>query len=229
MLTVLIVEDDPMVAQINKQYLETIEGFHLAGIVSTGDQAERFLQSADVSLVLLDVFMPSMDGMTLLKKIREHWPDVDVIMVTAAKSAQDIQSALRLGVIDYIVKPFTLERFQSALIAYQERARLLAEEEELDQLQIDENILFPRKSDEKNLPKGIDEETLGMVKEAVTRYGGEFKVKDLVPLVGLSRVSLKKYLDHLESVGFIKGNLAYMPSGRPPTSYHLVADPKKQA
>lgn len=223
MLNVLIVEDDPMVATINATYLEMTEGFRLAGIVTNGADALRFLESEPVSLLLLDVFMPNMDGLTLLQKLRQLHPSVDVIMVTAARASSDIQSALRLGVIDYIVKPFTLERFQAALFAYQERVRLLRTGDELDQERLDKE-LFPKNVKTPSLPKGIDAATLKLVTDVAAAYKGEFSVKDIVPLVGLSRVSLRKYLEHLEASGHINSNLVYMPVGRPVTMYRFVGE-----
>lgn len=222
MLTVLIVEDDPMVAAINRKYLEMTEGFALAGVAANGEQALRFLESSEVSLVLLDVFMPKLDGLSLLRDIRERHSTVDVIMVTAARSGADIQTALRLGVIDYIVKPFTLARFQAALLAYKERLRLLDDDGELDQSQLDRR-LFIHSEESKGLPKGIDPGTLDLVRQAICGLADDFSVKELVPLTGISRVSLKKYLEHLEAAGEISAALQYLPVGRPVTVYRREA------
>jgi Response regulator of citrate/malate metabolism len=225
MLNVLIVEDDPMVAAINKKYLEQTDGFALAGIVPTAKEALAALQAQTqpISLLLLDVFMPGMDGLTLLKTIRSNHPGIDVIMVTAARSSKDIQNALRLGVIDYIVKPFTFERFQASLMAYQERVRLLGSEEELSQDVLDKRI-FTQKTETVTLPKGIDPHTLKLVRLAATNYGNEFTTNDLVSLVGISRISLKKYLDYLEQISCLVGTLAYIPIGRPVKTYRWVGD-----
>lgn len=221
MLSVLIVEDDPMVAEINRGYLARMEGFYLSGVVSTGKDALAFLAKEPVSLLLLDVFMPGMDGFELLREVRGRCPNVDVIMVTAARAAKDIQSALRLGVIDYIVKPFTYERFEAALVQYQERVRLLLEEEELDQELLDRRI-FAKQRRGTCLPKGIEGATLALVRNALLRHGKEFSLKEIAPIVGLSRVSLKKYVEHLESTGNVTSTLVYLPIGRPVTMYRWV-------
>lgn len=218
MFSVLIVEDDPMVAAINKKYLERTNGVHLAGVVSSGEAAADFLRHNQVSLVLLDVFMPGMDGFSLLKNIREEHPGVDVIMVTAARASADIQNALRLGVTDYIVKPFTFERFQAALYAYTERARFLQSGEDVSQEILDKRI-FAKKSAPFSPPKGIDAITLARVRDVAAAYDGEFRTQDLAPLVGISRVSIKKYLEYLESISCLTSTLVYLPVGRPVTTY----------
>ena len=223
MLNVLIVEDDPMVAAINSAYLERTSGFRLAATAPDGAAALAYLREHSAALVLLDVFMPNMDGFALLREIRENHPGVDVIMVTAARSSNDIQKALRLGVMDYIVKPFTFERFQAALIAYAERTRLLASEEEFSQEILDKRIftsISPVSA--QCLPKGIDPVTLERVRKAAGSYTGEFSMQDLSPLVGISRVSLKKYLEYLESISCLASTLVYLPVGRPVTTYRWI-------
>ena len=218
MINVLIVEDDPMVAAINKTYLERTNGFRYAGGVPDGAAAVDFLRRHSVSLVLLDVFMPNMDGFSLLRVIREEHPGVDVIMVTAARASADIQQALRLGVADYIVKPFTYERFQAALYAYAERTRFLQSGEDISQETLDKRI-FAKKSSPLQLPKGIDAVTLARVRDVASSYEGDFRMQDIAPLVGISRVSIKKYLEFLESISCLTSTLVYLPVGRPVTTY----------
>lgn len=219
-IKVLIVEDDPMVAALNKNYLQMIQGFQLAGIVANGEAALEFIKKNDVALLLLDVFMPKMNGLKLLQTIKKQKPDVDVMMVTAARQSNDIQMALRLGVIDYIVKPFTFERFQTALITYQERVRILSSEGELDQALLDRKLLAKKTDDAGDfLPKGIDANTLKMVINAIEAYGQRFTVNDMVSRLVLSRISLKKYLDYLEQTGFLKSTLYYPVVGRPSKQY----------
>lgn len=115
MIKVLVVEDDPMVGKLHEHYLTQIKGFQLCDIVRNSDEALKIMQTKEYNLVILDIFMPGMDGLQLLAKIREQEYDVDVIIVSAANDKDKIKAALRLGAFDYIIKPFEFERFNLAL------------------------------------------------------------------------------------------------------------------
>lgn len=218
MIKVLVVEDDPMVAELNRGYLKRIDGFELAGVIHNGVDALAFMEKHPVSLLLLDVFMPKLDGLSLLQEVRTRYPHVDVIMVTAARSSTDIQAALRQGAIDYIVKPFVFERFQSALMNYRERINLLSDETELSQAAIDGRI-FAKGMRSSKVPKGIENETLQRIRSIIKQQSKPFDVQELVPLIGLSRISLKKYLDYMVEIGELYSELAYRGQGRPVTLY----------
>ena len=110
MIKVLVVEDDPMVGKLHEHYLTQIKGFQLCDIVRNSDEALKIMQTKEYNLVILDIFMPGMDGLQLLAKIREQEYDVDVIIVSAANDKDKIKAALRLGAFDYIIKPFEFER-----------------------------------------------------------------------------------------------------------------------
>ena len=121
MYKVLIVEDDPMVAMINEQYIKRNKNFQLVGKCKDGAAALEFLEQNSVDLIVLDVYMPHMDGLETLRTIRNRQIPVDAIMVTAANDRSSVEEALHLGIVDYLVKPFTFDRFQMALEKYEGR------------------------------------------------------------------------------------------------------------
>lgn len=220
MIKVLIVEDDPMVAELNRGYVEEVEGFTFTGLVKNGEEALAFLEKNVVDLILLDVFMPNLDGMELLARIRTLGHKVDVIMVTAARSSENIEDALRQGVVDYLVKPFQFERLYASLVAYRKRRQIIAESDALDQLEIDSRILAKNNlSVKKELPKGLDGETLAMILDHVKQCQEPFTTEEMAGRVGISRVSLRKYLDFLKTWGVLQRRLIYRSVGRPVSMY----------
>ena len=106
MYKVLIVEDDPMVAMINEQYVCRHKSFSVVGKCKDGDKALKFINENPVDLIILDVFMPHTDGFETLRQLRKEQCLVDVIMVTAANDRESLEQGLHLGVVDYLVKPF---------------------------------------------------------------------------------------------------------------------------
>lgn len=145
MYKVLIVEDDPMVAMINEQYIKRNKKFEIVGKCSDGLRALDFLENNTVDLLILDVFMPKVDGFETLRQIRNKQIAVDAIMVTAANEREALEEALHLGIVDYLVKPFTYDRFQMALEKYIAQNNALKDIDTLSQKSIDHIIENYRK------------------------------------------------------------------------------------
>lgn len=226
MIRVIIVEDDPMVADLAAGYLEGIEGFNLEGAAHSGEEALEMLRARHVDLVLLDVFMPGMNGMELLRIIKARFCHADVIMITAAQTSDDILNAMRMGVADYIVKPFTYERFRESLLQFREKRQLLISPEvPITQEMLDRRIFIKkeRPAPEAGTPKGIDARTLQTVMKVLRDYPGSFSLKDIEPLAGISRISLKKYFDYLATTGRLGSVRDYSGHGRPVTLYNWIA------
>lgn len=225
MIRVLIVEDDPMVAELNRRFLEKIEGFTLAAIVRNGDDALAFLQENRVELVLLDVFMPGMNGFEVLAAIRRQQYKTDVILVTAARDKQSVQAALRQGAADYLIKPFEFERFQTALLNYKQRLAFIENQSDFNQTALDEQVFRQTGSSEKNeLPKGLDRHTLKRVWECIVASSGEFTAETMASFVGISQVSMRKYLKYLEVEGLLSVKISYGAVGRPISKYRCAND-----
>ncbi|SEM70968.1 response regulator [Lihuaxuella thermophila] len=224
MIRVLIVEDDPMVAEINKRYLDSIPGFVCAGIVSDVSEAWAFLETHPVELVLLDIYMPGKNGLELLTEIRKEGKSIDVIVISAANDIPSIKKALRLGAVDYLIKPFEFERLNAALKIYRTEHEIMKEQEELSQEELDQLLLHPNKTgaDHRQLPKGLTQETLKRVVDSILEMKGErFTAEALANQVGISRVSIRKYLKFLTGIGFVSIDLAYGTVGRPVYQYYV--------
>ncbi|MDO4935034.1 MAG: response regulator [Phascolarctobacterium sp.] len=222
MFNVLVVEDDPMVAQLHEHYLSQISGFRFGGLARNGADALKMLEKKNFDLIILDVFMPGMDGLQFLAKVREKGYDVDVIMVTAANDNDKIKQGLRLGAVDYIIKPFEFERFNLALSNYQNRHRIVEDQNMLQQEQLDKAIIHQEKVNMTTLPKGLDKHTLMVVWEKICSFEGMFSTEEVSTKVGISRVSIRKYLEFLKDIGLLKLDLHRGSVGRPVYKYLCV-------
>ena len=134
----IIVEDDPMVAQINQQYLRQMGQFEVDGLFTNGLEALEYLREYPVDLVILDIYMPVISGNELLRKLAAENIKCAVIMVTAATEVQAVDEALRLGVVDYLIKPFSFQRFQEAIRKYLSQRNLLKNTTLVNQAVVDQ-------------------------------------------------------------------------------------------
>lgn len=228
MIKGLIVEDDPMVIKFNKYYLEQIEGFKLKGIARSADEAFDVLKKQEIDLILLDVFMPVTSGLELLSEIRKMERNIDVIIVSAARDSASVKKALQYGAVDYLIKPFEFERFSSALNNYKDREKLIKDSEDLSQEELDKHILHnEQNSDLIELPKGIGRSTLKLSwQKIIENEEMNFSTEELANLVGVSRVSMRKYVSYLEELGVLKKNITYGSLGRPIQRYKCIKGDK---
>lgn len=145
MIKVLIVEDDPMVAMLNTHYLEQVGGFELVQAVNSIKSAIEVLEESRIDLVLLDIFMPEETGFELLMYIRNQEKEIDIMMISAVHDMGSIKKALQYGVVDYLIKPFTFERFKEALTIYREKLTFMKEQQKISQSELDSLILQKKK------------------------------------------------------------------------------------
>ncbi|QAS54373.1 response regulator [Halobacillus litoralis] len=224
MIHVLIVEDDPMVADLNKKYVEQVDGFHLAAMAANVEEALRYLDEYDVDLILLDVYMPGRNGLQLLKDLREKDERVDVILITAASEKEQIQKSLRLGAVDYLIKPFEFERLQGALIKYKENYAVFQDKENVGQDEIDRIFIAQENRQEKNriqVPKGLTQNTLELILRIIRKKENRaFSTDEIAQDTEVSRVSIRKYLKFLKEIDFLEETLVY-GVGRPVYQYQI--------
>ena len=222
MYKVLIVEDDPMVAMINEQYIKRNKNFEIVGKCNDGLSALDFLENNTVDILILDVFMPKMDGFETLRQIRNKQITVDAIMVTAANDRDSLEEALHLGIVDYLVKPFTFDRFQMALEKYIAQNNALKDIETLNQKSIDHIFDNSRKKSDDLFPKGIQERTLIIIMEYLNSNKGKwFTGDDIAAKVGLTSVTVRRYMNYLAESGRVVSEINYETGGRPCMLYKV--------
>lgn len=222
MYKVLIVEDDPMVAMINEQYIRRNKNFTLVGKCNDGMSALSFLEKNDIDLIILDVYMPKMNGFETLREIRNRQITTDVIMVTAANDIDSLEEALHLGVVDYLVKPFTFDRFQMALEKYIAKINALKDIEKLNQSNIDSIIVNSRKNTQDLFPKGIQEKTMQCIMDYLRENSGVWFTGDQIAgEIGLTGVTVRRYMNYLSESGRVIGEMNYETGGRPCMLYKV--------
>lgn len=220
--TVLIVEDDPKIAEIHKHFTEKVDGFEVVGIADSLEDAEKMSQLLEPDLVLLDYYFPEGHGTDILWRIRGEQLSTDIIMITAAKESETLQEAMRGGVFDYIVKPVMFARFEEALQRFREHRMQLQSEDNFTQQDVD-RLLHPYKDSqagEPALPKGVDPLTLKKIRSVFDDPHPEGLSADEVgEKVGTSRTTARRYLEYMTSTGHLSAELVYGAVGRPERKY----------
>lgn len=225
-IEVLIIEDDVKIAEINRRFIEKVDGFHVVGIATDDVQAKEQLDILQPNLVLLDVYFPGSNGLDMLSYIRQHFRDTDVIMITAAKEAEAIREAVRSGAFDYIMKPLVFNRLQETLQRYLDFHRelnRLHHSGSINQSDVDRLISGTGKKDSRSeisyLPKGIDKLTLVKIVQAISTAANGMSADQIAKEIGVSRSTGRRYLEHLVSSGEVFADLTYGVVGRPERVY----------
>jgi response regulator of citrate/malate metabolism len=222
---VLVVDDDFAVAALHRGFVELHGGFTMAGVAHDGAEALRLVDETDPDLVLLDVHLPDMSGLEVLQRLRARpGRPVDVIAITAARELETVRTAMAGGVLHYLVKPFTAQVLRERLDDYlrhrNEIRRTEARETELDQDQVDRLLATPRGGNPAaTLPKGLSRNTMEAVRDALAQRDGSASAQEVADRVGVSRVSARRYLEHLVAEGRARVAPKYGASGRPENRY----------
>ena len=222
-LRVLIVDDDETVARLHGSFLAGLDGFVVCGIAATGPEAVAAMRSAKPDIVLLDVHLPTFSGLEALRIARsDRVRRFEVIAVTAARDIDTVRAARRAGVRHYFAKPFSAHDLRLRLmeIAGEIAGRREHDSGDLAQAQID--ALMTPNAAAAGPPKGISPETLEIVRFALAQLPGA-SATDLSTRVGLSRVTTRRYLEHLVDGGAARRSLDYASTGRPTTRYRSLA------
>ena len=220
MIKTLIVDDDFMSASIHRTYVDRIAEFESVGEAHSGSEALQFVRRFEPDLVLLDIYLPDMSGLDVLRQLRQdEGAAVDVIAVTAAKDVDTLRAAMQGGVLQYIVKPFLFETFRERLERYAALKRRLERMREASQGDVDDLFSLLRVEGRARLPKGISAPTLALVVAAARQSATELSAVDVAERAGISRGTARRYLEYLESLGSVELTLRYGVTGRPEHLY----------
>ncbi|KUF16019.1 response regulator [Streptomyces silvensis] len=221
-IRVLVVEDDPVAADAHVLYVNRVPGFETTATAHTAAEARRALDRTPVDLILLDLNLPDGHGLALARTLRAAGHRADVIAVTSARDLAVVREGVSLGVVQYVLKPFTFATLRDRLTRYAEfRA---AAGEATGQDEVDRALATLRAPAPAALPKGLSGPTL----ERVTRT-----LQDAAPdgltaaatadTTGLSRITARRYLEHLVTTGRAARSPQYGHVGRPELIYRWLA------
>lgn len=224
MIRVLVVDDDALALELHAAYVGRLPGFEVVGQAAGARAALTAIAdpARPIDLVLLDMTMPDGGGLDVARRVRAMGSGVDIIAVTAVRDAATVRAAVSTGVVQYLIKPFTFAAFRERLEAYRayveglDRAAGDATQSEVDALLGSLRTVTPA------LPKGLSDETLQAVAERVRTASGALSSTEVGEREGMSRVTARRYLEHLADVGRVRREPRYGGPGRPEITYAWV-------
>lgn len=220
-IDVVIVEDDPMVVEVNRGFVSALPGFRVAGVARTGREAVDMVKQLKPDLVLLDIYLPDMDGVTALQEMRRLDLPTDVIAVTAAQDARTIQNVFRYGAIDYVIKPFKFLRLKAALNSYENLHNRFKRQTKMNQAEVDSLAKSRGQQFDEEIPKRLNELTLKQIYLYLLKEGRALSAEEVAEGIGLARVTARRYLDYLEKSGKVMLGMQYGSIGRPVNRYKV--------
>ncbi|HEX5332875.1 MAG TPA: response regulator [Cellulomonas sp.] len=223
MIRTVIVDDDFMAVSVHRQFTERVPGFEIVGTASTGASALALVAELRPDLVLLDMYLPDINGVEVLRRLRATTGlEVDVIAITSAKDVDVLRGAMHLGVAHYLVKPFTFEIFRERLESYAVARQRLEHMAEADQRSVDRVYGTLRSAGADSLPKNISAPTLALVMQVLREKAIGTSAGDVARRAEISPGVARRYLRYLTDTGTIDYTLRYGAAGRPEHLYRWV-------
>ncbi|MEU8234356.1 response regulator [Actinoplanes sp. NPDC048967] len=223
MIRVLVVDDDFMVAKVHRGFVDRVPGFTTVGVAHTGADALAQVGAVRPDLVLLDIYLPDITGLDVLRRLRDSGDGgPDVLAVTAARDVSTVRSALRGGVVHYVLKPFGFDVLRDRLERYAAVHDRLALSTDVGQPDVDQLFVTLRMSSAP-MPKGLTAETSRLIADAMRDCPGDLSAEECAERIGLSRVSTRRYLEHFVTAGKAEVRLRYGSAGRPQRRYRWIA------
>ena len=226
MISVLIVEDEPLIAEAHRTYLGRLRGFSVAAVAHTAREAMRAASEAAASdtpidLVLVDIGLPDASGIVLASGLSGLRPAPDIIAITSERDLEMVRAADGHGALAYLLKPFTFAAFRDRLERYQRyREALPAGTDAASQAEVDRALAELRVGADRSVaPKGAAPATNDEIARAVRDSADGITADEVAKQVGVSRVTAWRYLERLADEGTLTRQTDYGKAGRPKTRY----------
>jgi two-component system response regulator DctR len=230
-IQVLLIEDDPMVQEVNKQFIERLHQFQVIGTATNGFEGLEKVKRLHPDLVILDIFMPSLNGIDTLYEMRKEQMDVDVIIISAANDQKTIRKIMQNGAFDYLIKPFKFDRLKHTLEQYYAFRMEVEPNQRVSQSQLD-RVIFSNKTatlagtqkvfHKDEIPKGLNIATLQQVLNFMNQQSSPLSAEEVADGIGIARVTARRYLDFLNERGLLQLDVQYGNIGRPINKYSVI-------
>jgi response regulator of citrate/malate metabolism len=220
-ISTLIVDDDYRVASIHAAYVSRVDGFSVAGQSHSASEATEAVEALKPDLVLMDVYLPDSDGLTVIRRLMENREHPDFIVITAARDVSTVRTAMQLGAVHYLVKPFGFEVLRERLLSYHHLREQMASLDNAAQADVDAlyGLLRGANAPAAMPAKGHSAPTLELVRNAVKSAAGDVSASEVADAIGVSRATAQRYLMYLARHGVVRLQLRYGAAGRPEHRY----------
>ena len=223
LLRVMVVDDDFMIAKLHGKFIASQKGYQLAGTAHSFEESIAMMDMVEPDLLVLDVYLPDRSGIELLRTIRLQNRRCDVILITASKELEIVEEGFRLGILDYLIKPFDLNQLQTALLKYAKFKSRLTSSSTLDQGTIDD--LKKLRISESSAPlnqKGIDNRTLEKIRKCVMNSSEPLSADQIAKMAGVSLSTTRTYLTYMVEEQVLLEEQQYGTVGRPLRIYRIA-------
>ncbi|QUQ64016.1 response regulator [Kutzneria sp. CA-103260] len=222
MIRTLVVDDDYRVARIHAASVERVPGFACVGEAHSVVEARQAVLDSAPDLLLLDFYLPDGDGLSLLRDLNAaDGATPDCIVITAARDLATVRSAMQMGAIYYLVKPFGLPQLRHQLDAYRLWRVQASGAGEADQATVDALYTLLRGASTPPPTVGMMPPTMRKILDAVRVSGEPVGACALADRLGVSRPTAQRYLSELHRRGAVQLHLEYGRAGRPVHRYAI--------
>ncbi|GAB3579932.1 response regulator [Calidifontibacter terrae] len=223
-IRVLVVDDDFRVADVHASMVAAIPGFEAVGRAHTAADARALARDLRPDLALMDIYLPDGNGLDVVRELIAGPERIDVMVISAAQDVESVRTAMQLGAIHYLLKPFAFDQLVARLTAYgRVRRRMSDLPTTADQADVDELFRLRQidEAEQPRLPKGHSSPTLELVRNAVRSATPDVSAGDVAEIVGISRATAQRYLIYLQEQGVVSLRLKYGAAGRPEHRYYV--------
>lgn len=227
-IKVLVVDDDFMIARLHAQFIHSLQYYKVTATANSGSDTLAELEKARYDLVILDVYLPDKSGIEVLREIRSRGLPCDVILITAAKELKVVEEGFRLGIFDYLMKPFNLDRLGETMNKYTQFKRKLSAATSFDQMAVDNlrQILAPGGYGRVTTESGVDPRTLDRIRQTLEQAGKACTAEEIAEQSGVSRSTARSYLAYMVEKDIAVEELSYGTVGRPRRLFSMVGSPR---